>query len=65
MKLTDTLRPGVVTLPHGYGMQHPGPDGRRVPNGPALNRLTDAAHRDPLTATPFHKHVRVRVGPAA
>lgn len=61
VKLTDALPAGVVTLPHGYGMQHPGGDGQRVQNGPALNRLTDAAHRDALTATPYHKHVRVRV----
>ncbi len=57
------LLPGVVTLPHGYGMDYPdGSGGRRVV-GPLVNWLTDAAHRDPLTATPYHKHVRVRVRP--
>ena len=62
--LKDTLRPGVVTLPHGYGQEHPGEDGVRRPTGPVVNFLTDARHRDPLTATPYHKHVRVRVSPS-
>lgn len=61
--LTDALRRGVVTLPHGYGADYPdGRGGRRV-IGPVVNELTDAAHRDPLTATPYHKHVRVRLRP--
>jgi len=61
---TDTLQPGVVTLPHGYGMDFPDEEGKRRPVGPVLNLLTDAAHRDPITATPYHKHVRVRLRPA-
>jgi anaerobic selenocysteine-containing dehydrogenase len=63
--LTETLRPGVVTLPHGYGMDYPDGSGGRRTNGPVLNLLTDAAHRDPITATPYHKHVRVRLRPAS
>jgi anaerobic selenocysteine-containing dehydrogenase len=59
----ETMRPGLVGLPHGYGMEYPDADGRRRVNGPALNDLTDAASRDPLTATPYHKHVRVRLTP--
>ena len=64
VELNPGLLPGVITLPHGYGMSYPdGPSGRRIV-GPLVNWLTDAAHRDPLTATPYHKHVRVRVRPA-
>lgn len=59
--VTDTVRPGVVTLPLGYGSEYPDAHGQRRSTGPALNLLTDAAHRDPLTATPYHKHVRVRL----
>jgi anaerobic selenocysteine-containing dehydrogenase len=62
--ITDEVRPGMVTLPNGYGTEHPGPDGARQTAGPAVNRLTDAAWRDPIAATPLHKHVRVRVRPA-
>lgn len=61
--LKDSLRPGVVTLPHGYGQEHPDEKGVRRVVGPVVNFLTDARHRDPLTATPYHKHVRVRVSP--
>ena len=59
----ETMRPGLVGLPHGYGMEYPDEAGERRVHGPALNDLTDAAHRDPLTATPYHKHVRVRLIP--
>jgi anaerobic selenocysteine-containing dehydrogenase len=58
--LTDTLPRGVVTLPHGYGMEV---GGRTC--GPALNELTAAEHRDPIAGTPLHKHVRVRLRPAS
>lgn len=57
VELDDSVRRGVVTLPHGYGQQ--GADGRVV--GPALNRLTDAAHCDPLSRTPYHKYVPVHL----
>jgi len=57
----DSLRRGVVSLPHGYGAEYPDADGVRRAVGPVVNFLTDAGHRDPLTATPYHKFVRVRV----
>ncbi len=63
VELVPGLRQGVVTLPHGYGMDYPDGSGKRRIVGPLVNWLTDAAHRDPLTATPYHKHVRVRVRP--
>ncbi len=59
----DGLLPGVVSLPHGYGMAHPGEDGERVEVGPRINRLTDVAHCDAITKTPFHKAVPVDVVP--
>lgn len=56
----DTVRPGMVTLPHGYGMRY----GGGHPLGPQVNRLTASEHCDPLARTPYHKHVPVRVRPA-
>lgn len=53
----DAVRRGTVTLPHGYGMRYRG----SAPIGPELNRLTRSDHCDPLTRTPYHKHVPVRV----
>ncbi len=64
VELSDRLLPGMVTLPHGYGQRYPTADGGRRVVGPIVNELTDAAHRDPITATPYHKYVRVRVRPA-
>lgn len=53
----DAVRRGTVTLPHGYGMRFRG----SAPIGPELNRLTRSDHCDPLTRTPYHKYVPVRV----
>lgn len=61
MEITDTLRPGHVTLPNGLGLDHPGADGRRVVHGVAPNELTSSADRDWLAGTPHHKHVPARV----
>lgn len=57
IELDEALRPGMVTLPHGYGMRYRGGE----PAGPQLNRLTASEHCDPLTRTPYHKHVPVKV----
>jgi len=59
VELDDCVRRGVVTLPHGYGAFFEG----RGPIGPAVNRLTAADHCDPLTRTPYHKYVPVRIVP--
>ena len=53
----ESVRPGVVTLPHGYGGTYAGSGAL----GPAINRLTSAAHCEPFTKTPYHKYVPVQV----
>jgi anaerobic selenocysteine-containing dehydrogenase len=60
-RLDDGLRRGYVTLPHGYGQAYPAADGTRRVCGPRINLLTDAASRDPVAGTPFHKYVPVRL----
>jgi anaerobic selenocysteine-containing dehydrogenase len=55
--LTDTLQPGHVTLPNGFGLSPI--DGR--PHGVAPNELTASDDRDPIAGTPWHKHVRAAV----
>jgi anaerobic selenocysteine-containing dehydrogenase len=55
------LQAGFISLPHGYGMEHPGDAGPRVATGPRINELTSADHCDPRTKTPFHKGVPVRL----
>ncbi len=56
----DSLRRGVVTLPHGYGQSYPGPEGRVVV-GPRINVITSSEDCDPIAATPYHKNVQVRL----
>ncbi|MEM9711986.1 MAG: molybdopterin-dependent oxidoreductase [Actinomycetota bacterium] len=58
VELTDTLRPGHITLPNGFGL---GPGGSSDAPGVAPNELTSAEDRDWFAGTPFHKHVRARV----
>ncbi|MDP2226234.1 MAG: molybdopterin-dependent oxidoreductase [Moraxellaceae bacterium] len=57
VEIDDSVRRGVVTLPHGYGFRYQD----SAPVGPELNRLTDAAHCDPLSRTPYHKYVPVHI----
>lgn len=61
VELDDNLRRGTATLPHGYGQRYRD----STPTGPQINRLTAAAHCDPLTRTPFHKYVPVHIAPVA
>lgn len=65
VELTDTLLPGQLTLPNGFGLAVPGEDGREVVHGVAPNELTASEDRDWLAGTPWHKHVRARVEPAS
>jgi anaerobic selenocysteine-containing dehydrogenase len=60
-KADDSVREGLLALPHGYGQSYPTRDGARLNNGPRVNLLTDRGNRDPVAGTPYHKHVRVRL----
>ncbi|MCU4336241.1 molybdopterin-dependent oxidoreductase [Acinetobacter dispersus] len=57
VELDQGMRMGVVSLPHGYGLRYRGGE----PIGPQLNRLTSTQHCDPLSKTPYHKYVPVRL----
>ncbi|MCH7334951.1 molybdopterin-dependent oxidoreductase [Acinetobacter sp. NIPH 2699] len=57
VELDEGMRKGVVSLPHGYGLRYGGSE----PIGPQLNRLTSGQHCDPLSKTPYHKYVPVRL----
>ncbi len=60
VSVTDEVRRGLVSLPHGYGMlEDEGGVLRQL--GPNVNDLTDSNHCDAIAKTPFHKHVPVRV----
>lgn len=53
----DTVRPGVCTLPHGYGQRFLG----GAEQGPALNRLSASDWCEPFSKTPYHKLIPVRL----
>jgi len=55
--LDEGMRKGVVSLPHGYGMRFQGGE----PIGPQLNQLISGDHCDPLSKTPYHKYVPIRL----
>lgn len=68
VEISDSLLPGHVTLPNGFGMRYgdsrdelTGSEAEAV--GPAVNQLTWSEHRDPIAGTPYHKYVPVRVEP--
>jgi len=61
----DDMRPGVVSLPHGYGLEEKDEFGAVRQTGPAINMLTASDHCDELSKTPFHKCVPVRLAPIA
>ncbi|MCC6158161.1 MAG: molybdopterin-dependent oxidoreductase [Deltaproteobacteria bacterium] len=61
VRISDTLRPGHITLPNGQGLMFD--DGTHV--GVAPNELTSGADRDPIAGTPWHKHVHARIEPIA
>jgi anaerobic selenocysteine-containing dehydrogenase len=57
----DSMRDGQLALPHGYGQAYPTASGERLSNGPRINALTESTNRDPIAATPYHKHVAVQL----
>ncbi|MEM9721172.1 MAG: molybdopterin-dependent oxidoreductase [Bacteroidota bacterium] len=59
-KLTEEMPRGVLSMPHGYGLEYPGEE-REERAGAAANVLTSAADCDPLAKTPYHKNVPVRL----
>jgi anaerobic selenocysteine-containing dehydrogenase len=61
VELTDTMRPGHISLPNGRGLDYPDADGARSLDGVAPNELTSSGHRDWLAGTPWHKFVPARV----
>ena len=55
LQTTDQTCPGMVLIPHGFGLIY---DGKVY--GINANRLTKNTHRDPL-GTPLHRYVPCRV----
>jgi len=60
-ELTDDLPSKVVSMAHGYGMHYDAIGGDETQVGAAANQLTDYRHCDPLSKTPYHKNVAVKL----
>lgn len=63
VEIDSAMRPGFLSLPHGYGQQRTDPDNpeQLLTDGPAINLLTDSSHCDSLAKTPLHKSVPARL----
>jgi anaerobic selenocysteine-containing dehydrogenase len=60
-RLDDTVLAGGLSLPHGFGLKYTSDTGERVAHGPLINLLSASDHCDPLTRTPYHKNIPVRL----
>jgi len=56
-----SIQRGFVSLPHGYGSEHPDATTEFIQHGPKINKLTSLKHCDPISKTPFHKYIPVRI----
>lgn len=57
IEIRPDVRPGMVLVPHGFGLNYQG-----QVHGINVNRLTLNTHRDPL-GTPLHRFVPCRLAP--
>jgi anaerobic selenocysteine-containing dehydrogenase len=56
LQVTEQTKPGLITIPHGFGLEYKG-----KAYGANVNQLTKNTHRDPLAGTPLHRYVPCRV----
>ncbi len=63
VEISDEIRPGVVSIPHGFGHNRPGVGWRRAASKPgaSMNDITDPAIVDRLTGNAAFNSVPVRV----
>ena len=57
-EITNTVRPGHVIIPHGFGLVYQG-----KAFGANVNRLTKNTHRDRIAGTPLHRYIPCRITP--
>ena len=61
VEINETVLPGYVSLPNGYGLSYSPAGGKPEIVGVAPNELTSTEWRDPIAGTPWHKHVPARL----
>ena len=60
-EVNDSVQPGYVSLPNGYGLSYSPAGGNSEVVGVAPNQLTSTHWRDSIAGTPWHKHVPARL----
>jgi formate dehydrogenase len=60
-EVNDSVQPGYVSLPNGYGLSYSPAGGNSEVVGVAPNQLTSTHWRDAIAGTPWHKHVPARL----
>ncbi len=61
VEVSDRMAPGHISLPNGTGVDYTDAQGKTARRGVPPNEFTDAASRDFLAGTPWHKHVPARL----
>lgn len=63
VEVSDSIMPGVVSIPHGWGHSQPGADMKVAARhaGVNVNRLLDSTRLDPLSGTIVQNAVPVRI----
>jgi anaerobic selenocysteine-containing dehydrogenase len=61
VEISDTMQPGHLSLPNGFGVDYPSVAGDGIRAGCAPNELTATEDRDWFAGTPWHKHVPARL----
>jgi formate dehydrogenase len=62
ISVDDTLQPGHIALPNGFGLDHV-EAGERSTTGVGTNEFTASEDRDPWAGTPWHKTTPARLEP--
>jgi anaerobic selenocysteine-containing dehydrogenase len=67
VEVTDTMRRGVVSLPHGWGHDRDGTGQGLAASRPGVNvnQLNDGSHLDPLSGTAVLNGIPVDIAPAS
>jgi len=60
VEISDSMRPGHISLPNGQGLSYPDAD-PEIDLGVSPNEITSIEDRDWFAGTPHHKHVRARL----
>ena len=66
IEITDAIRPGVVSMPHGWGHGQPGTrlEVAATQPGVNVNQLNDGTHLDPLSGTAVLNGLPVQISAA-